>query len=435
MRFVKDRLQQGFIQASRSTATRLSLNLRSIQLILATLAMINLFLVWSSRNKILEGNSDFIIYYTAAQIISSNQGPDLYNLEVQKQFQNKILQTIRFRDGLLPYNHPAFEVIWFLPLGHLPYLKAFLIWAIASVLFFTLGTSILVKSCESQSQHQETNLGLILLGCLAFLPLFVTLLQGQDTGLTFLFLVLTYVNLKRSNDFSAGLWLSLVLQKFQILLPILLVLMAKKRWGTLGGFAAGAVAIFLVSVGLVGTAGVKSYLQLLVEMTGWVNRYGIYPSQMHCLRGQVYAIWFDSHPGLAIGLTILLTLLLFVPLFKAWEGKWRVQDLFFDLKFALLIVISILVSPHVNFHDLALLLLPAFLIYQFSEVENLTFGRSWLLTSTLFSMVFLIPLSTLVISNLVPIQLSVWGLLLLSGALVYRIGSFSLPSNRLEAGL
>ncbi|PYV89875.1 MAG: hypothetical protein DMG05_12230 [Acidobacteria bacterium] len=398
-------------------------NLRRMEIFFAILIMAYVFMAWKASNRISQGNSDFIIYYTAAQMIKEDQGQSLYDLALQKQFQQKILSAIHFQEELLPYNHPPFELIWFRPLARFPYLTAFLLWDTFSFICFGLGLMVLIKG---SGPHNGEGAVFVILGSLAFLPLFVTLLQGQDSAMVFLFLVLTFINLKKLRDARAGLCLSLVLQKFQILIPILFLLLAKKRWKVLGGFLAGGGVTLLISLNMVGINGLKRYLLLVIEMATWVNHYGIYPSTMHCLRGQIYAFWFESHPNLAMGITIATVVSMLGLLFKVWKGKWDVHEPTYDLKFALLILISLLVSPHVNFHDLSLLLLPAVLIFQFLLREPNVSSQTRLTSIALFLVCFPLLLSTLIVSNLVPIQLSVWGLLALTGLVMHQLKVFEI---------
>ena len=106
---------------------------------------------WQVRGRILQGNSDFIIYYTAARMVLAGHSQSLYDLAQQEQFQKRILQelgsSISFQDGLLPYNHPPFEVLWFLPLAELPYHSAFLLWLGVNLACFGVGTAVLLRSC------------------------------------------------------------------------------------------------------------------------------------------------------------------------------------------------------------------------------------------------------------------------------------------------
>src|SRR5262245_35594787 len=334
--------------------------LPSATIVLPVVIMYAVLGVWL-RGFIRDGRSDFISYYTAAKLIKERP-KDLYDLAVQAGFQDRILGSlaspIRFADGLLAYNHPPFEIIWFVPLASLSYVGAFSIWALTSLICFAVGIWLLIGDMKAD----KASLNWLYTFSFLFLPLLTTLFQGQDSGMLFLFWVLTYRNLMLRRDGRAGLWLSLLLQKFQLLIPSLLLLLLKKQWKVLAGFMGGGAVLLMVSWALVGPSGLVSYGRLLLEMSGWVERRGIYPSQMHNFRGQFYALLYPHHVALANVLTIVVSLLLLVLLVRAWAGNWETERPGFDLKFALLLTTSLLVSPHLNFHDLSLLLLPGLLI-------------------------------------------------------------------------
>jgi hypothetical protein len=387
--------------------------------IVLALFIVYALLGWWLKDFIADGRSDFISYYTAAQLIKERPN-DLYDLKVQAEFQDQILaslgSSIRFRDGLLAYNHPPFEIVWFAPLASLSYLGAFSLWALMSGTCFAAGIWLLTRDMNADKASLNWLYALNLL----FLPLLATLFQGQDSGTLFLFWVLTYRNLRQGKDAWAGLWLSLVLQKFQLLVPSLLLLLLKRRWKALAGFMGSSAVLLLVSWMIVGLSGLESYARLLVEMSGWIERKGIYPSQMHNLRGQFYAICYQTSPLLANGLAAAASLALLVLLWNAWKGKWEASEPRFGLKFSLLVTISVLVSPHLNFHDLAVLLLPGLMLQQaWRSLEN-TSVRRWLRVS-LWTVGFPVMLTTLMIFTQVPIQLSVWGITGMSVLLLWSL--------------
>ena len=388
-------------------------------------------LAWNARDRILQGNSDFIIYYTGVEIVQAGRGSSLYNLELQETTQKALLQSMgsqfQFFDGLLPYNHPPFEILFFLPLGRLPYLKAFFVWGLVSITCVGISVGTLSWSASKWLPSPETR-WYLLVG-FAFLPVWINLIQGQDSASALLFLTLAFQSFRRSSDVRAGLWLSLLLQRFQFLPLILLVLLFKKRWRALAGFAAGAVVILLACFYVVGISGLRDYGLLIADMTGWIDRKGIYPSQMQCLRGQAYAFWYPAHPVVANGATALATLALTGVLLLGWQGRWQPGGTRFDLQFALLVLVSLVASPHLNFHDLTLLVLPSILIWRSTVGPNLSAPLNRLRVWT-FVLCYPITLAALVVSGWGPLRVSVWGMLMVA-FLLKRVLSTS-SGTRLE---
>jgi glycosyl transferase family 87 len=379
-------------------------------LVFSGLILAYAFMAWNARDRISQGNSDFIIYYTAVRIVQSGQHDSLYNLELQATTQKALLESmgsqLHFFDDLLPYNHPPFEILFFLPLGYLPYLKAFLVWGVVSIACVVASVGLLLR--DGSNWFREPG---YFLGAFAFLPVSINLLQGQDSASTLLFLTLAFQGFRQSKDVQAGLWLSLVLQRFQFLPLILLILLFKRRWKALGGFVAGAFAIFLGCLYVVGTSGLQDYARLVIEMTGWIERKGIYPSQMQCLRGQAYALWYPAHPQWANGATALATVILGGVLLLAWQGPWQPGRARFDLQFGLLVLIGLVASPHLNFHDLTLLVLPAILILRNTGGRNLTAPLKHLRVGTLV-LCYPVTVAALIASVWGPLRLGVWGMLM-----------------------
>jgi glycosyl transferase family 87 len=365
---------------------------------------------WNLRERVHQGNNDFIAFYTAARMIWDGRGAQLYDLFQQTAYQQEILSSLhtqfRFKDGLLAYNHPPFQILWYIPLGGLTYLQAYCVWLAISLGCVLAGVYLLLRCPRNLDRGR---LAQYFLGSLAFFPVFINLLQGQDSATLFLFWTLGYWNLVRSREATAGVWLSFLLQKFQVLLPTLLVLFLLRRWRVLSGFLAGTLALFAVSLAIVGFSGIESYGRLIVEMSGWIERRGIYPSQMHNLRAQFYIWLYGHHPLLANLLTGVASVALLALLVRVWKTEWEPESARFAMKFSALVTISLLVSPHLNLHDLSCLLLPALLIGQISDQGASSSVRR--LQRATWLVGFPLIMATLVVSTWVPIQLSVWGMM------------------------
>jgi hypothetical protein len=377
-----------------------------------TLIATYLSIGWRLRSRILEGNNDFIASYTAARMVWDGKGAQLFDLREQTAYQEAILRSLhtdfRFRDALLAYIHAPFEIVWYIPLGGLGYFQAYCVWLAVSLGCVVTGVYLLLHSPRSLTRGL---LAKYILGSLAFFPVFINLLQGQDSATLFLFWTLGYWNVVRSKEATAGVWWSLLLQKFQVVLPTLLVLVMLKRWRVLTGFLVGSVALLVVSLAVVGRSGLETYARLMVEVSGWIERKGIYPSQMHNLRAQFYVWFYRDHPGVANLLTGLASVALLALLLRYWKGEWEPGSARFGLKFSLLVTISLLVSPHLNLHDLSCLLVPGILIGQVSAQDAGTRSAFRRLRWGTWLVGYPLMLTSLVVSGWLPIHLSVWGMI------------------------
>src|ERR1019366_1504872 len=82
---------------------------------LFAMAFCNLELLFQEVPKLKNGYQDFAIYYAAAKMLREGRSAVLYNLAVQYQTQLTFAPNVPIRRAALPYNHPPFEAVWFVP--------------------------------------------------------------------------------------------------------------------------------------------------------------------------------------------------------------------------------------------------------------------------------------------------------------------------------
>ena len=164
--------------AALKTFGRYSLQWRLLHLYLLAISLL-LFaggFLWFRSHHVLAGNTDFTIYYTALQIVRNYSFSHLYDLEIQSVVQREILDGSLLAGGLLPFNHPPFEVLLFLPLEILGFRWALLCWLFATLALVFLLPKGLQWLLPGLSGRTLT----LRLSALSFYPFLVCLWQGQD---------------------------------------------------------------------------------------------------------------------------------------------------------------------------------------------------------------------------------------------------------------
>ena len=109
---------------TRSFDTRLFLGVVALCILVSNLA-----LFYAKRDGL--PYRDFKIFYSGARILQAYPGTELYNLDLQARVQTELLH-IKTEEAL-PYNHPPFELLLFLPLAGLSYSLAFYLWIAISI--------------------------------------------------------------------------------------------------------------------------------------------------------------------------------------------------------------------------------------------------------------------------------------------------------------
>lgn len=355
-------------------------------LFFAGMLLLHMLIFWSLREKVQEGYPDFSIFYTAGTILHRGNANHLYDSALQFRVQQEFASQVYIRQGALPYNHPPFEALLFLPLALFSYPVAYAAWDF-------LNLAILAALPLLLRPHvpllQRGSVVFWWLAELAFFPTFIALLQGQDSLLLLLLFSLAYVALKKNQEFAAGCWLGLGLFRFHLVLPLVLILLLNKKGKALFGFLVSAVSLGLISLAVVGWREALSYPGYVWKVENSTGSAASLLSAMPNLRGLTHTI-LPWTPRVAVAVSIVSAIVL---LWAAFQ--WNDRRL--ELSFSLASVATILVSYHVLAHDLCLLLPPLALLADHFDQCGLTRTEKGLLL-----------LGPMVVLLLSPVQMLLW---------------------------
>lgn len=315
------------------------------------------------------GPGDFPAFYTAGHIIRDGNAHRLYDFSLQAQVQQAFLLSHgwTFAGGLLPYNYPPFFAPIFVPLSYLPLAWAFQVWSLVNIVLVLASTGLLLHVQKKRSRRDLATAGLVVL---AFFPVFRGLYNGQTNFLILFVVTLSYLALKSKRDYLAGVTLALGLVKPQLVVVIAAMLLYHRRWRAVSAFGITGAVLLFISWMMVGVDGFISYVDLVRQMSNWDSIAGIYPAAMPNLRGTVYRLgqlyhtWSgtDLSPTMLRGVILLLSAAVFVLVLRTWKGPWNPTSPTFDRQFGQTVIGTLLVSPHLNGHDLTLLILVGFLV-------------------------------------------------------------------------
>ena len=349
-------------------------------------------LVSSRLSGSLQG-TDFPDFYCAARMLLDGHGPQLYDAEVQRQYQARYAGRV----GTL-YIHPPFEAVLYLAVAWLPLSRAYLLWSLLNLAFSAVGSLRL-----AQGARLPWDWRLLLAASLTFPPVLLCLLQGQDSVLLLLLVILAFTALRRDRAFAAGCWLGLGLFKFQLVLPLLLVLVLTQsgngRRELAKGFGLVAMALAGLSAAISGWSVFTIYLTFMLHLPAQPFA-GIVPQAMANFRGLAYVLFRDQSSWAVAAVSILSAAALLKTLTVWKHARIESQSLpadatqnEFDLAFANSILFALLVSYHLNPHDLSLLLLPMVLLLRHGTgTPRLLTGSPRLLIFALSAALFLPPL-------------------------------------------
>jgi hypothetical protein len=327
-----------------------------IRVLLVTGLLLNGFMAWKDWGLVRKGYPDFTIFYSAGKMVRTGMAGSLYDERVEFQIQRGFAPEVSIRHGALPYNHPPFEALLFVPFTYPPYLPAYLAWNAVNLGLLGLALFLLRRHLPAL---QSKPLSFWFLAAVAFLPIFICLLQGQDMLLFFFVLAVSYVSLKQGSQLLAGFWLGLGIFRPHLVLPLVIVLLFSRSRKAVLGVACSALAMTAVSIAVIGWRGMLDYPKYVWQLEQIMGRGSIVPDNMPNLRGFLAIFLRDGHPvALALGFVgSMFLLILVVRLFRSAERTGNLE-----LGFSAAVLVAVLVSYHAFIYDLGLLFLPVLLL-------------------------------------------------------------------------
>lgn len=295
------------------------------------------------------GYQNFTIFYAAGQMVRHGQIDNLYDLSAQYKAQRQVAADVRIRQAALPYNHPPFEALLFVPLTFFPYWTSYLLWTALNLILVAASLMILRKRF---SNIRTLSPALLALSAVGFFPLVSSIIQGQDCILLLFLVVLALVAFEDEQDIKAGAFLAAGMFRFQLALPLVLIL-AVRRWRVLIGFVPVAGILGIISVVMIGWRGAANYVQLVLSLEKSGAGGSIVSTSMPNLRGIIAGLP-GVNPDSQIVVIATLASSIAVVALAMWRLRTGIDSLRFS--FALATIVAILVSYHALTYDLSLLL-------------------------------------------------------------------------------
>jgi hypothetical protein len=328
--------------------------------------------------------TDFATFYCAGRMVRQGFGDRLYDVAEQSRCLSAVPST-----GVY-YLRPPFESLLFIPLSYLNYRRAYLLWTLASVLLLVISAHFIELETVASSvitRHTKirADLGLLVAIFVTFSPFTTGLMLGQDAALVLLIYTLAFVLQARGREVGAGLVLGCALFKFQMVIPLALILVLRRKWHALGGFLASGVFLVLVSIAIAGRQVLTQYPRFLLNPGRDLNLLGLDPWYMPNVRGFLSLLLgnFCSTRSIAM-LTLSVSFLLLCLAARIWKDDQP------KLSLGVALLASLLSTYHLHNYDLTLLLLAVPMVW----TERLSRAAKWAVVA-----MFLPPLHLFLITH------------------------------------
>lgn len=293
---------------------------------------------------------DFLPLYASARLIIQNRAIELYDPQaIAGQIHSVIGQSTHTQ---LPNLYGPQVALFFVPFAKLSFPAAAWTWAALSLLIFFTCIFLVWKHCPSLRPQS----GMVILGALAFPPLFHFFVRGQISVLPLACFSAAYLAFRVQRDWLAGVALGFLVLKPQFLVAIPLVLLLSRSWICLSTLVLSAATQLAFTRLYFGAAVMRSYVHMLLKMPRWIStaELSLAPIQMHSLR----SFWslLIPWPTAASALYLLTSCIAIAIAAAIWKSSRPLA-----LRFSALSLAAVLVNPHLFIYDL-LMLAPALLL-------------------------------------------------------------------------
>jgi hypothetical protein len=361
---------------------------------------------------------DFIGPYIGGYLVGTGQGAHLYDLDVQQRIQLQLIAPYR---PVVPlyYEYPAWTALLFAPLALLPLGGAFLLWSGANLAL----AGATIRRLVAATARLRADRALLVIAILGFLPLTLTLWQGQLAIPVWLGLTGAVLAWRSGHERQAGAWLILGLLKPQLIALPVLALLVGRRWRALAVVLAGSAAVLGGSLLVLGN-WLPAYVSFLTTFVRPDLALGDNPLLIQNWRGLVYHLLGTTGGPAADGLVLALDALSVAGVVAlCWPRAGR-DSAGWELRFAVAILLGLLVDPHLLLHDTLVALVPGFIFWRAATGAGARRG-------TLRGVLAAGPFVAFLAEFWTPtrIQLGAWYLVLLLGAVAWAWRDLAAPEE------
>ncbi len=330
--------------------TNRSVDFRRVFLVGALVSLsVSYILLWVKMitNPVEYTRADFVTFYTAGRIGQEYGLDHVYKFELQKAVEDELVGFSLPDDKVLPHNHLPFLnpiLVALVAVTGGDYLSGFITWVVVLLALNGLAVWLLMKSMPQLGGKKA----FLFLALFLFFPIYVSLLNGQDTAFLLVGAGCFYLGIMSEKPWLAGMGLALMTIRPHFALVLAIPFLFRHRKVFLW-FVAFASLLALVSILQLGYDGLKDFLWILFDTAvrsgeaamlnfiGVARRLlpGVDPAIIRTGGWSIYAVSI-----FVLGMV------------------WRKQERLSLRLLGLATVVCLFVAPHFHYHDLALLVFP-----------------------------------------------------------------------------
>ena len=344
-----------FSKPSTASSTTSTLRiLRTLQIVVGAVFAS----LWLLMSRAVQRTTDFPAFLAGWNLLVNGHADQLYDLGAQKVVQQQLIGG-SFANGVLPFVNPPYVATLFGALGKLSLGVGYWVWAAMNVGLLAVLFSLLHKIVRLETKQWRR----FALWAIAAAPVWATLMGGTFSLWVCVGVAGFVLAMQEDRELSAGVWLGLVAFKPQYLPAILVLLVARRSWRAVGGFAGAMAALLAVSLPWVGVDGYRKFLSLLLSFTNEGAKYSAHSELMWNVRGLLTRLIergtlsaTNSDSWLVLKNDALISRISLGLFAFGLIGVFWARRLHLRIHLALMICVMVILSPHGHVHDTILIL-------------------------------------------------------------------------------
>lgn len=269
----------------------------------------------------LEGERDFVYFYSMGRMLNRYPPASLYDYGLQKKVANEVRPLAGREYSPNPY--PPFVAALFRPFARMSFRSAYLLWQSISFALYITG---LVLLCNQFFPDDRARRSLAYCFALAFLPFLWIMVGGQIPTVGFLGMALAFHEENKGRPYLSGLGLSMCLYKPTLLVLFVPMLLVTRRYKILSGFISGAIALISVAIANGGIRIWLGYFRLLLSFgTAAVRTHGYRELKFYMDLSSFSSLLPGGRSWAGGGMLAACALFAMLALVRAWrKAAWNV---------------------------------------------------------------------------------------------------------------
>jgi len=324
--------------------------------------------------------NDYMGYYSAGQIMNTEGASAVYDLDLLAEYQANLYLAC----GHDPSNIETLAMLY-LPVFFLPFqLLALVDYPVSVVFWIVINFTILVFYLLFFTKElfgKRLSLQALIM-VLVSIPVFRNFIHGQVNLLLLLAMGEFARALMARKDVKAGLWLSGLMIKPQVLVLLVPFMLIQKKWKVLRSFLIAVVLMLGVSYLVVGWGGVIGFRDSILTAAkgGGSSHYEL------MVNWRAVSYFIAQFSGLGLGRIVLIigSLVTMAMTLIAFRKKIEVDSPLFMVALLGVTAATTLVTYHIHTHS-AMILIPLLLYLNMNGTLSGKLLNFWFLTPSVFN--------------------------------------------------